>query len=213
MRVCVSTLATYSYKSLSDITLPILRKYCEKHGYSLSVVIAEEGKVDFIKTADAIRLLDFYDLCFMIEADVMIMNFRHKIEDFIDDTHDLFICKDINGVNFGTAIIKGTKSGKDLMNFIQSKQGEYQTEQNVLENYTDERICYLNQPAINQIPYDLYYAPSYGKLNYKEGQVVDKPTHEQGCWEVGDFCMHLPGMTLERRIEIFQNHLKDIIYE
>ncbi len=212
MRTCITTFSTPSYKGLADITLPILKQYAAKHGYSFHSTIAEEGQVDYIKTKDAIELLNYFEIVFMVETDILIMNHNIKIESFIDKEHDFFICNDRNGVNFGSAIVKNTYGGKGLMNQIQSKQNEYKTEQNVLENYTDERICYLPHPSINSIDYNLY-APSYGVIGYKEGEKASIPTHEQGNYEHGDFACHLPGKTLEFRINYFNELKQHIVYE
>ncbi len=212
MRIAVTTFYTESYQPLADITIPILDKYCNKHGYVLHINKTKEDNIHFVKTKDAKNLLDEYSLVWGVECDFLITNLNYKITDFINWEADTFLCKDVNGVNSGSVIFKSTDLCRTMLNCLNSYKGNIEDEQIFFENQHDPSIKYLSHPSINSIPYEPYYAPSYGRYNFMEGMVSIKPTVEEGQWEPGQFVMHLPGMTMERRIEIFNNHLKDIIW-
>lgn len=209
MRIAVNTFYTTSYEPLAAITIPVLQTYCDKHGYDLHINKVPDGNIHFVKTKDARKLLDEYDLVWAVENDILITNLNIKITNFIDWEGDTYLCKDINGVNSGSLILKSTSTCRTMLNALNSHEDTLVDEQNFFEKQHDISIKYLIHPSINSIPYEPYYAPSYGKYNTQE---TTKPTHEEGCWEPGDFVMHLPGFTMERRIEIFNNHLKDIVW-
>lgn len=215
MKIAITTFYTTSYQPLADITTTELKKYADRHGYDLFVNVIPDGNVDYVKTVDARKLLDEYDLVWAVENDLLITNHTIRIESFIDDEHDFFICCDINGENGGSFIIKNTDWGKNWLEYTNNLCGEYATEQNVWEKLAIEgkNIKYLNHPSINSIPYE-YYAPSFGYINWEQYEPrKEKPTHEMGNWEVGDFICHLPGKNLHERLRIFNELKENIIYE
>lgn len=201
-KVAVNTFYTKSYSKLAEMVLPNLYFYCQKHGYDLFSNLIGQKDFHFVKTADARMLLDKYDLVMSIEIDALITNPEPKIESFIDDEHDIFLTKDINGANGGVIIWKSTEFTKSWLEFIGSKKGYYGDEQNVFEKHSHEKIKYRQHPAFNSIPYQ-YYAPSYGYINFESlTPPPNIPTHEQGNWEWGDFVFHTPGKTLDERLTI-----------
>ncbi len=215
MKIAVTTFFTNSYEPLAEITIPVLRKWCSKHDYHISVhIINNDTFPHFIKTNDAKRLLnEGFDIVFAIENDILITNLNCKIEDFINDTHDFFLTKDMNGFNSGSFIIKNTEWARKWLSFINNRNDGKNDEQDIIQQYGgsiifEKNILELPHPSINSIPYKYY--DTHGYVHYN-GQPI--PTHEQGNWEHGDFTMHLPAMPLERRIELFTTHLNDIIYE
>lgn len=210
MNVVVHTFYSESYTPLSDITTVELYEYCRKHKYDLFIEKIPNGNVDFVKTKKARELLDKYDLVWAVENDILITNHNIKIESFIDDEHDFFICKDVNNVNGGSFIVKNTEIGKWWLDETNKAAKNYTTEQNFWELLGHTKVKYLEHPSINSIPYE-YYAPSYGYINWEQYEPIkEKPTHKMGCWEVGDFVCHLPGKPLNERIEIF-NQIKEHI--
>ncbi len=72
-----------------------------------------------------------------------------------------------------------------------------------------EKIKILPHPSINSLLYE-EYAPTWGIIGNTDTS-LPKPTHEEGDWRRGCFICHLPGMTLERRLEIFAKLQKDVI--
>ncbi len=214
---CVTTFYTDSFAPLAAITVPVLERYCEKNGYHYNINRIPDGKFQFVKTKNTRKLLDAFSVVLTVDIDTMIMNHTVKIEDFINDDKHFYLTKDINNYNAGVFITKSSKWSKDWLDFINSHESTHDDEQNILEQYCDKpeiqnSITILPHPSINSIPYDLY-SPSYGKIGFKEGDIVEKPTHEQGDYQHGDFLIHLPGMTLTKRIEIFNEYRNKIIYE
>jgi hypothetical protein len=61
---------------------------------------------------------------------------------------------------------------------------------------------------------DIFYwgHPSFNSIDYAQYPAFEKPySHEQGQWIPGDFLVHLPGKSLQERLELFPTYLKHII--
>ncbi len=200
--VAVTTFYTQDYEELADIIIPNLQKYCLRHGYHLDILKTENGHYHFVKTKQARDLLEKYDIVVAIELDVMITNHSIKIEDWLDEQNSMYITTDVNDANTGVIIIRNTDLGKGLLDMVNKYENTFGDEQMVFENKRIKGVKYCEQPCFNSVPYE-YYAPSYGYIGYKEGEVREMPTESMGAWKPTHFCAHLPGMTLERRIEIF----------
>ncbi len=210
LKIAVTTFYSPNYESLAALTIPPLQKWCDLHGYYLNINKINDGtKHHFIKTVDARELLNFYDIVFAIENDILLTNMRINIEDYVSNpAKHFYLTHDVNGANTGTFIACSSEACKQLLDILNNSRGNFGDEQNFFETTDINIVQQLPHPSINSIPYKYYH--NYGYIKYN-GEL--EPTHEQGNWQVGDFTMHLPGMTLERRCEIFANHLKDIIYE
>lgn len=206
MKIGCAVHYTLSWEKLAAITIPILEKYCDKHKYLAAIdeVMNYSRYTGIDKIITALDSLEQNDVVMVLDADVLITNFTINIEDFIEDNYDLYISKDIHGINAGVFIIKsGEWSLKFLQYLLDSIGGDIHCEQDAINKYINgkgmDKIKLLPQNSINSMLYE----------NYAEGE----QTHENGQWQVGDFILHLPAMSIQKRIEIFQNHLKDIIYE
>lgn len=210
MTVVVSYIYGENYSELAELTVPILIKYCEKHKYACHIKQVKpntDGSYDYIRIQEARKLIEDYNYVFMLEGDMMVTNMSVPVTDFIDEENHFFLCKDRNDYNGGSFIVKQSDWSRAWLNFVNSQQekGKYKTEQNVFEfccSFTSN-VKTLDHPTINSIDYSLY-APSYGKIGYKEGEVVEIPTEAEGNWNRNHLLLHLPGKTLSERIEIFK---------
>lgn len=215
MRIALTTFFTHSYSDLAAITVEKMKMYCEKHGYYMNInIINDFNRCHFVKTVDTRRLLDSFDVVMGIEADCLITNFNTKVEDFLDEENELYITTDLTNINFGVFIVKSSFYTKSLFDWINKLENKYGDEQEIFEaNRNIEKTKVVSHPCFNSIPYSPYYAPGYGKMFYKEGDEVYICKENEGHWMPGNFIMHLPGMEMSRRVEVFTNHLKDIVYE
>lgn len=205
MNICVSYVYGENYSELAAICKPSLILYCAKWGYACDmkqIKPNEKGTYAYARIEHTAKLLEEYDCVLMLEGDMLITNDTYRIEGFLQTDKHFYLTKDINGVNTASFIVVKSEASKELLHNCLLNKDKYPDEQNFFEKLDIDIIKELPHPSINSLPYE-YYAPSYGKYNYKDGDVVEKPTHEQGCWQQGDFVMHLPGFTLEQRIKIF----------
>ena len=187
MRICIIYTYGENFSELGHLCTPYLVMYAEMNGYDVRVKCVDKndkGWYGFINTKLAAETLEGYDVVFCMEADMLITNPSVKLEQFIDNDNHFFLCKDVNGWNGGSFIVRNTPEAKEWLSFVNSCEDGYGHEQNVFEIYCDSKsgIKQLPHPSINSIKFDEYF-PAYGKPNYKEGDIVPKPKLEQGDWE------------------------------
>lgn len=207
MKVCIICLFTESWDALASIHLDNTKQYIRGKGYLRSSSIAPEPFDGFRKIEYCICVFNFYDVeaVWVRDVDSIITNMTVKVEDFMEDGKDLFICKDFNSINAGSFIIRKSAWSQNFLMYILEQQGKdgMDCEQNAIEAYmkefpNDSKIKILPHPSINSYLYE----------NYPE---IPPQKHERGQWQEGDFVLHLPGIGMEKRKEILEN-IK-IIYE
>lgn len=215
MKIAVLVLYTEDWEDLYNMVGQLTRYYCDKHGYVYHLhFMTDDCKKDIgftkVKLARALFQINAFDAIWVLDGDVLITSFKNKIEDYITDDNDLFICKDPNGINAGSWIIKKTEWSIKFLDYILEYQnkGGWGCEQDAIVSYmkeypNDEKIKILPHPSINSVPYEHYF-PSFGKIGFIEGEKVAKPTHKEGCWQQGDLVCHLPGRTISDRVSIFR---------
>ena len=208
MSVAILTSYFPNYQSLADVVIPNLKSYAEQHGYLFSSILCKDGgdaygfqKMKFLQKILENRSIDLV-LC--LDLDVAITNKNYKLEDFIKESGDLFITKDVNGINSGSFIIKNSERGRGLIDRILSYNGREDNEQSAIQTHLSKEVTILPHPSINSYLYELYGAPKWGRQNGRSG---NEPTHTEGNWKAGDFLLHLPGITLENRIKIINQKL------
>lgn len=214
MNITILTLYFDNYQPLADIVLPNLREYCRKHDYHF-YHYQEKNRdgVSYGFSKLELLLLVLYenkhDYIFVTDLDIFITNPEIKIESFIDDQHDFFITEDVNGINAGSFIIRNTEWSKRWIEFILSQREGFANEQLVMQKFMwlkkwRTKIKVLDHPSINSYPY-----PEYLSEWKQFAGDAEYPTHEEGNWQEGDFILHLPALSLERRIEIFSELKKE----
>lgn len=135
------------------------------------------------------------DLLFVLDADLLITNWGVRVEWFAHGNHHLWIAQDCNSINAGAMILRRSDIGMALLDRIIALNPKYTCEQNAIEELMldgqwSEDICVLGHPSINSYIYSEY--------GMKKG-------HKDGDWRPGDFVLHIPARSIERRIEIMQN--------
>lgn len=192
---------TPKWELLADIVLPEVRKYCKKYSFLKCFLESKEDKDwAFNKMAYLSPLLGEFDadLIWVLDLDALITNPAIPFTDFTDDEHDIFITKDINGINAGSWIMRNTEASRNFLKTIVNNFNEPH-EQILMNRYLHMvKVKYLPHPSINSYRYELY-KDLLGEVNV---------AHDQGQWQPGDLLLHLPGLSLEKRIEVFKEMLK-----
>lgn len=198
---------TPSFHALSEVTVPNIRKYCDRHGYNL-VFWSDVDKPEddprpfgFRKTERVLELLRASragDILCVIDLDILITNQTVRLESFLDYEHDLFFTHDVNGLNSGVYLVRATLGTQKFMEDAIARHGQPGVfgEQDAMRDSLrieafESLTKIVPQSAFNSYMYQLY----------KEVNLLDDIP--EGNWEVGHFILHLPGMNNERRIEIF----------
>ena len=201
--ILISVIYTDDWQPIVDLTKPSLVEYCKRHGYHFTYNKYERRLKDFDKIRFLLDIMQqgYYDYIWQLDADAIITNHNIPIDKFIDDAHELFICKDINAINCGSFIIHQSTWGEWLLAWmldLEGMEGKH-CEQDALAEYmkcfpaqAERKIKFLEHPSINSYLCELYR--EYDHLK-------EKPSEQ---WSEGDFVLHLPGVDNSRRIEILK---------
>jgi hypothetical protein len=204
MKTALLTLYFDNYQPLADLVLPNWKQYCDRHGYEL---IAYRGEympgypIGFQKVCYAYDQMfsdrGDIDVLLVLDLDLIITNHTVPVSAFLDENHDYFVTADVNGLNNGVFIIKKTQGAKEVLEYIVENKHHHRNEQDTLKFHLDEpvlqgRLKIVQHPSFNSYWYDLY--PEQGDL-----------TGQLGNWRPGHFILHLPGMDLNRRLQLLQS--------
>jgi len=225
------TSASEAYQSLAQLTNPGKVYYAELHGYEfIALDLPVDCRIPRIKT-----LLSHLNYCrsdgdwvFFTGADLLLTNYDVSLGDLIDEDYDLVISLDRCGINNDSFLIRVSYEG---LLFLEQVIERMQCEPNIEDQ--DGMTHYMQEiPAVTASLQGLpsirtYWLPrhpsglqtkvvsqrrfnSYLYAEYGVGDLVLNPETlrlESGNWQEGDFCLHLPGLPMSRRIELLKHYI------
>jgi galactosyl transferase GMA12/MNN10 family len=120
MKFAVVSMATDTMRELRDISFPNKEAYCRRHGYKW---IGETKTRDASRPPAWSKILILADLCvsrsvdwvFWTDADSVIVRPDWKMETLADDSADLVVARDANGINTGVFLMR---MGGMTLNFL-----------------------------------------------------------------------------------------------
>lgn len=201
--ITVFTYYTPNFRGLADVTLPNIQRYCSRHGYQFTTHLDRGADEDprpfgFRKTEEVLRLLRGMqygrDLIMVLDIDLLITNQTVRIESFLEDESDLFVTHDVNGLNSGAYIIRSTIGMEKFLEDAIGRWGNpgvYGEQDAMLDSLRLESFASLRKI----VPH-----PAFNSFLYEEYGMTMR--HEDGQWKKGDFLLHLPGMSNEKRIQL-----------
>ena len=202
MRIAVSTVSDPSFRGVREITSPVLADYCAAHGYDYRPTIIETPvrSVHWDRYLVLRKLLEEgYDRVAHFDCDVLVTNPAIRLQDF-PVGGDLVISENLceDGrmrFNDGVAIFDAGSEGLvgRIFSYEVGDEPIYCGQDVIQKLYDSGEI----RPTI--VPQD-----QLNSFRYSEYGMSGVPC---GDWKPGDFVLHLPGRTNERRIEIFSNLL------
>jgi hypothetical protein len=137
-------------------------------------------------------LLPLHDWIVWIDADALIMNFRTRIEDYLDDEYSLIIGDDWNGINTGVFFLRRTAWSLSLVKRVKSAARD-----NLVFYEQDQlaRILKHDRDAAHEVNViRLKQSGGRGDFNCYPTENRDFPRHETfEYFDHGDFIVHFPG--------------------
>jgi len=202
MNIGILAFTTPSFAPVADITVPAFKAYCAMHGYAFCLATGDDWKprtrkLGFIKTQAVFDAPPQFDALFVVDLDILITNPLVPLESLIHPTADIIVTTDVNGFNSGAYIIRNTKAAKSFLTMVFEMEhepginGEQDAMNSALKFQNPGFAAWLPQRAMN----------SYLYTEYPDTNGADEPGH----WQPGDFLLHLPGRSNERRVEIFNS--------
>jgi hypothetical protein len=212
----VISLNDAKYQPLADMTWTQNKQiYCDRHGY--------EGilKTDKLKGGIPIGFEKiFWMLDLMTErqdiewfwwtgTDAMITNHTIKIEDKIIPEYDLIMATDCNEINNDSFLIKNSEWGRAYMKSITEVVAKYSNhyfyEQQAM---IDSVFLEENKGKIKIVPQR--YLNAYQNSLYPHQSKYDCLGND-GTWQQGDWLIHWPGTSLEKRLELAKVYLDRVV--
>jgi len=225
-----------NYQELANLTWEQNKvPYAELHGYKtfcrsdaadfvLNVGIGYQ-KIHYVK-----ELLETHpevEWFWWTGTDTMITNFGTRIQDRIDTQYHFIVAVDINGINADSFLVRNTPEGRGYIHHLLDIEEEcskhWDGEQRAMsvalgipptaEPWTeDTEICDQYKDIVKLVPQR--YMNSY---NYKlYGDHYSDHNNDRfgwdGNWQLGDWLIHWPAISVEMRIQLY-NFYKEYIIE
>lgn len=205
MKIGIFTQFNTPFNMVGSITIPVMQEYADRHGYHLTAHYNRPISRSIVWDRYEILAAEIenYDWVVHMDADVLITNLHIRLEDFLRG--DLVISEAMTEtgtlrMNDGVAMFRNTDEIRWwLRHIFEEPESElYQCGQDVLENACDcirGEVTIERHKAINAFLYSEY----------------GMPITTIGSWTPGDFVLHLPGRTNERRVELFNQITPQIL--
>jgi hypothetical protein len=222
MKIAMISLNDDTYQPLADITYHKSKLlYCERHGYESIVktdnfFFSDPKMLGFEKIKMILDVFEdkpYLDWIHWTGADVMVTNFNVRLENIIDDDYHVVVCFDGNGMNVDSMLIKNSRVGRGLMQWVLDNVDKYKNhywyeQQAMIDFYfqvplAKDIIKALPQRVMNSYIYDLY-------PEWRGRPHIDHTGHD-GDWQEGDFMIQLPGLPIQQRIDVMEQILKKIV--
>lgn len=189
-----------AFEPLAEVIKPSWENWASAHGYKMVWNKAEQK--DFCFTFNKFDFVERYmketndDYYFIAGCDMLITNPGDGLEDFLE-IEPILITADCNGLNSEGIILRHCRITAEWLKRLWEMRYTHKNDQDAINalhcEYVDH-TKFIPHPSFNSIPYHLY-----------DGFGWKKKSREVGQWEPGDLLMHLPGMTLQMRMDIFNN--------
>ncbi len=195
-----------SFRELSKLTIPSFQEYCGTHGYDFYCKDSNftPGRtVGWTKFEIFLEKIDKYDWIFYVECDSMLMNQTIRLENLIDDHHDIIISRTENKndieLSCGPMLVKSSEWNRDFFNKMLNKK-EYYTNQMVEQAAITDEIRNNEESRKHCKIMPLRFFNSFSHF-----------WHLEGNFKVGDFICHAPGCSNDYRYRLFTELKEKII--
>lgn len=191
-KIAILRCYTPEYKELHEKTWPSVEKYAALHkGIDIFPIEipphTNDSPAPWHKMQSIRDALVWYDYVLWIDADAYIQNMDTPLSKFFEPEYDVFISKDINGINAGVMGF-ASSAGAFVKAVLNKPMLAPWFEQGIMQDLIAAefpvRIKYLNQAEFQAYRYELY------DMEFPQGQATPE-----------SFIIHLPGLTNEKRIE------------
>lgn len=209
--VAIVSIFNEKHQALADETWTNKQEYAMKHSYSAIAKTADFSpeQVHFDKFLHILNVMNSSpntEWVWWLDNDAMITNFDIRVEDLIDRDYHVIMGVDIASINTGSFLVRNSMQGRQWLEYILSKKGEYKNDkkwfeqQAVIDFYPKFQDLFkiVPQRTLNSYDYRIYQVDGTDLLGY------------DGQWSKGDFVIHWPGLSNEIRVQLAQQYKKEI---
>jgi hypothetical protein len=206
MNVSVITCWSPSMEAVAQLTTPTHREFAERNNfaYESRAVPQDEGAVwDKIAMISDHLSQEAFDYVFWIDVDAAVTNPGFDLSALAASHPDksVIATADIHGLNMGVALYRRNLLTRQL-HYAVAGHGK-----KLFEGYhTPEQFSY-NHFLAHEPYLGVLGIVSQRTMNSYWRGAYEYPGAESAWWEPGDFVLHTPGLSNERRVEIFSEAL------
>lgn len=218
MKFAIVTAHTDNYTPLTDITWDQNKKlYAERHGYDAFALTKFKyplNQISFERSEFVVELLESgkYDWIYVAGGDTMITNFTIKLEDLVDNMYDFIIGVDCHNINNDSFLARATPLTIQWLKKVVSMRDAYSTAQWLDQSAMIDTLDMMGD-KIKIVPHRFFNSYDYWQYPQDYQPHIDKVDifGNDGQWQQGDFLIHWPGIKLERRIQLANEKLTQVI--
>jgi hypothetical protein len=218
MKFAMVTAHDQTYLPLADITWNQNKTlYAQKWGHDAVAVTEGFASVTDIPWARARKIIALlesgqYDWVHAVGCDTMITNFNVQLDDLVDSRSHFIIATDCFNINNDSFFARATPECIAWLKMLDAKQAEYEgihpwNDQQCMIDHVEllgNHLRVVPQRLINAYDYDQY--PGSVPHVYKKDIFGN-----DGQWMPGDFLIQWPGIPNDRRINLAQQMLTQVI--
>jgi hypothetical protein len=209
VRVALCTYWTPSYDPLVAVTSPIKQEYCDRWGYTFEQERTEKAygnHTPWDRLEHFVRVLKQNDVAMLIDADALVTNLNKKVEDILEDRYfpSFIFTKDLNGFNDGVFLAWDCDIVERFFEEVLTEgrrlfDGHMYREQKAMEHFAHTDAYKDEVDWVPQRELQAYPAGVYNR---------HIPEEE---WHPGDWCLHIPALPLNQRIDIATKALTQVV--
>lgn len=200
MKIACISIYDVPYKPVADITVPNLTEYCRRHGYNHHIFRAGPWQRDIVweRIPRILEVLPNYDWVVYFDSDALVTNHFIKLHEFFDSNIVMTESVRENGdvkLNDGVLCVKSAQPSYDALNCawdMYGREGIFCAQDAFQEMYDGYWFKHGYFAIEKQKRMNSFLYTEYGMKDTTKGH-----------WTVGDFALHLPGRSTDRRVEIF----------
>lgn len=193
-----------------ELCAPNKLEYCLRHGVQLTIkkhsdsVVSSWGeRTEFM--IEELERMPQGDWLWFMGADTLITNMTTRLDSILtDDAPDFIIAKDMHAINNDVFFLRRSDASLAFLQEVHSLKREFGDDQQAMINLLQRDKIGVRYET--QVPFNSYLFDQY--RYYKNMHLsTDSPGH----WVPGRFVLHLPGLPVEKRIELMTAKLKEVV--
>lgn len=207
--IVTSEVTPGEYQKVSDITWPIMAEYCQRHDYEFRGIVVESCERDVIwqRVKSLQEALKECDWAVHIDADCLITNHNIPLTEFIESDKSIVIsCAPYKGESiFNDGFFLANSNHRNSQQILKETWDLHRPEDGMFCG--QDALWYLYRYGRAE-DFSVQPQKRFNSFLWKE---YSEPESTPGNWTQGDYILHLPGMTIEKRVELLTRYKEEII--
>jgi hypothetical protein len=207
MEIAILTLASDVFWDLFHLSAPNKLEYCLKWKVDLIMgymhTATQGNTLDHQRQRAILDAFKRYDWVWFLGADTLIMNQTIDVRQFLDPNADFIIAQDPNGLNNDSCFYRKCDETIEFINrtikHLETEPHDWYAQSAAKRDMPNFKLKIVPQKLFNCYPFSTEVAFS------------GYPKDLEGDYKDGDFVLHLPSISNDRRIQVFKEQLPKVI--